>query len=70
MTAHWGIPDPAGALGTEAEVRLAFADALRTRSNRINVFVSLPIKSIDQLTLQGRLDEIGKTKDVPTKAAG
>lgn len=69
MTAHWGISDPAGAQGTEAEVRLAFADALRMLSNRINIFVSLPMKSIDQLTLQRRLDEIGKTKDAPTKAA-
>ena len=63
MTAHWGLPDPAAAAGTEAEIRLAFADALRMLSNRINIFVSLPIKSLDSLTLQKRLDEIGKTKD-------
>ena len=47
MTAHWGLPDPAAAAGTEAEIRLAFADALRMLSNRINIFVSLPIKSLD-----------------------
>ena len=41
MTAHWGIPDPALATGTEAEVRLAFADALRMLTNRIAIFVSL-----------------------------
>jgi protein-tyrosine-phosphatase len=63
MTAHWGIPDPAAATGNEAEVRLAFADALRMLTNRINIFVSLPLKSLDQLTLQKRLENIGKIKD-------
>jgi len=63
MTAHWGIPDPAEATGSEAEIRLAFADALRMLNNRINIFVSLPIRSLDQLALQKRLDAIGKTKD-------
>ncbi len=63
MTAHWGIPDPAAAAGNEAEVRLAFADALRMLTNRINIFVSLPLKSLDQLTLQKRLEGIGKIKD-------
>jgi arsenate reductase (thioredoxin) len=63
MTAHWGIPDPAEATGTEAEVRLAFADALRMLTNRINIFISLPMRSLDQLTLQKRLDAIGKTND-------
>jgi arsenate reductase (thioredoxin) len=62
MTAHWGVPDPAEATGTEAEVRLAFAETLRMLTNRINIFVSLPIKSLDQLTLQKQLDTIGKTK--------
>ena len=63
MTAHWGIPDPAAATGKEAEVRLAFADALRMLTNRINIFVSLPLKSLDQLALQKRLENIGKIKD-------
>jgi arsenate reductase (thioredoxin) len=71
MTAHWGIPDPAAATGTEAEVRLAFADALRMLTNRINIFISLPLRSLDQLTLRKQLDAIGKTKDagVPPVAA-
>ena len=64
MTAHWGIPDPAEATGTEAEVRFAFADALRMLTNRINIFVALPIRSLDQLALQRQLDAIGKTTDV------
>jgi arsenate reductase (thioredoxin) len=68
MTAHWGVPDPAEATGTEAEVRFAFADVLRMLTNRINIFVSLPIRSLDQLALQKQLDAIGKTKDVPAKS--
>jgi len=60
MTAHWGIPDPAGVEGTEAERRLAFADTLRMLTNRIAIFVNLPIHSLDRLTLQKRLTEIGR----------
>lgn len=73
MTAHWGLPDPASTIGTEAEMRFAFADALRMVTNRINIFVSLPMRSLDALTLQKQLDAIGKTKDAnsdPDKAAG
>jgi protein-tyrosine-phosphatase len=62
MTAHWGVPDPAAAIGNEAEIRLAFADAFRMLNNRISIFVSLPIRSLDKLTLQKQLDSIGKTK--------
>ena len=60
MTAHWGIPDPAAAEGTEAERRLAFAEAYRMLNNRISIFTALPLKSLDRLTLQGRLREIGR----------
>ncbi|MFZ1094833.1 MAG: arsenate reductase ArsC [Xanthobacteraceae bacterium] len=70
MTAHWGLPDPAAATGNEAEIRLAFADSMRMLTNRINIFVSLPIKSLDLLSLQKQLDAIGKTKDLDAKAAG
>ena len=63
MTAHWGIPDPAAATGNEAEVRLAFADAFRMLNNRISIFVSLPIASLDKLALQQQLDAIGKSKN-------
>jgi arsenate reductase len=63
MTAHWGIPDPAAVAGTEVEQRLAFADALRMLTNRINIFVSLPLKKLSSLALQKQLDAIGKTKD-------
>jgi protein-tyrosine-phosphatase len=63
MTAHWGVPDPAAATGSEAEVRLAFADAFRMLSNRISIFVNLPLRSLDRLSLQRQLDSIGQSKD-------
>jgi arsenate reductase (thioredoxin) len=69
MTAHWGVPDPAAAEGNEAEKRFAFADALRMLTNRINIFVSLPLESLDRLTLQRRLEAIGKTKDAGEEPA-
>jgi hypothetical protein len=59
MTAHWGVPDPAAAEGTEAERHFAFADAYRMLNNRISIFTSLPLRALDRLTLQKRLDEIG-----------
>ncbi len=68
MTAHWGIPDPAQATGTEAEVRLAFADALRMLTNRINIFISLPLRSLDLLALQKQLDAIGKMVESPAQS--
>ncbi len=61
MTAHWGVPDPAAATGTEAEVALAFAEAYRMLRNRIMVFVNLPMATIDRMTLKSRMDEIGTT---------
>ncbi len=62
MTAHWGIPDPAAVEGTEVEKRLAFADALRMLTNRINIFVALPLRALSALTLQKQLDAIGKIR--------
>jgi len=60
MTAHWGVPDPAEAKGTAAEIALAFKDAYRMLNQRIRIFTSLPLRSLDQLTLQRKLREIGK----------
>lgn len=68
MTAHWGIPDPAAAEGNDAEIALAFADAFRVLNNRISLFTSLPITSLDKLSLQKRLNEIGKTAGQPAPA--
>ncbi len=59
MTAHWGIPDPVAATGSEAEIALAFADAFRCLKNRVSIFTALPIRSLDKLSLQNRLNEIG-----------
>ena len=60
MTAHWGVPDPAEATGTDAEIALAFKDTYRMLHQRIAIFTALPIRSLDQLSLQRRLDEIGQ----------
>ena len=59
MTAHWGVPDPAAATGSEAEIAATFADAYRMLNNRISIFVNLPFASLDRLALQKQLDEIG-----------
>jgi len=64
MLAHWSIPDPAKAAGNDVERRLAFADTYRMLNNRISIFVNLPIASLDRLSLQKRLDEIGLTNDL------
>ena len=68
MTAHWGIPDPAQAQGSEAEIALAFKDAYRMLHQRIGVFIALPIRSLDQLSLQHHLKEIGKMEGATAKA--
>lgn len=61
LTAHWGVPDPAEAQGNAAEIALAFKDAYRMLHQRIGIFISLPLRSLDQLTLQNKLKEIGRT---------
>jgi protein-tyrosine-phosphatase len=68
MTAHWGIPDPAEAKGTPAEIAFAFKDAYRMLSRRIDIFVALPIASLDRLTLQARLRDIGRIAGATAKA--
>lgn len=60
MTAHWGLPDPAAAQGADIEIARAFADAYGRLSNRISVFVALPFEGLDRLSLQRRLDTIGR----------
>jgi len=68
MTAHWGVPDPAEASGTPAEVGLAFKDAYRMLHQRIAIFAALPLRSLDQLSLQTKLREIGRMADATAKA--
>lgn len=61
MTAHWGIPDPAAFVGSIEDRRRAFRRALSELENRIRLFVNLPHASLDRMSLQQRLTEIGKT---------
>ena len=61
VTAHWGLPDPALATGNDAEIGLAFADCYRMLNNRLTIFASLPLAKLDKLSLQKRLDDIGRT---------
>ena len=60
MTAHWGLPDPAAVEGTEVEIALAFADTYRMLSNRIGAFANLKHAALDRMSLQNRMNEIGK----------
>ena len=62
MSAHWGLPDPSRVEGSEAERAYAFADTHRMLYQRIGIFTNLPLKSLDKLSLQKRLDDIGRTK--------
>ena len=68
ITAHWGIPDPAAANGTEAEIALAFKDAYRMLNRRIDLFLALPIQKLDRLVLTTRLKEIGRCEGATEKA--
>ena len=61
MTAHWGVPDPAAVEGTDTEKWVAFRDTFTRLDNRIKIFTSLPIASLDRIKLKERLDAIGKT---------
>ena len=69
MTAHWGLPDPAAATGTPAEIALAFKDTYRMLNQRISIFTALPIKKLDQFSLQNRLREIGRMQGATGRVA-
>jgi len=68
MTAHWGIEDPATATGNEAEIAFAFKEAYRLLYQRITIFASLPIASLDRLALRSKLREIGRMEGATAKA--
>jgi arsenate reductase (thioredoxin) len=68
MTAHWGIPDSAEAKGNAAEMALAFKDAFRMLDRRIGISTALPLRALDQLSLQRKLREIGQMNAEATKA--
>ena len=59
MTAHWGVPDPAAARGSEAEVERAFREAFFILDRRISLFLCLPLKTLDNLALRKELDSFG-----------
>ena len=61
MSAHWGIPDPAAVEGDDETKRRAFRDAFSRLQRRISLLVNLPVQSLDKLSLQKQLAEIGKT---------
>ena len=60
MTAHWGIPDPAAAKGTQEEIEQAFSRAFVTLDRRISLFLCLPLATLDTFALQREIDNIGK----------
>jgi arsenate reductase (thioredoxin) len=62
MTAHWGQPDPAAVEGTDLDKMNAFREAFRMLERRIDMFTSLPIASLDQLSLGNKVREIGKSQ--------
>ncbi|ANY81552.1 ArsR family transcriptional regulator [Microvirga ossetica] len=59
--AHWGVPDPKAATGTEAEIAVAFDEAYRMLRRRIELLLAIPIGSIDRLALEESLREIGRS---------
>ncbi|MGH9530343.1 MAG: arsenate reductase ArsC [Terriglobales bacterium] len=60
LTAHWGVPDPAAVKGTEAEIERVYRDAFMILERRISLFLSLPLASIDKLTLKNEVEKIGR----------
>jgi arsenate reductase len=63
MTAHWGLPDPAAATGEPWEIDRAFSDTFRMLRRRIEILLALPLASLDRLTVQRKVNEIGGTVD-------
>jgi len=65
VTAHWGVPDPAAAEGTEEERMAAFRDAYLRLEARIKLFMVLPLDKLDRLALKRQADEIGRVAPSP-----
>ncbi len=65
VTAHWGLPDPAAAEGSDAEKKLAFASVYRELVARIETLVALPVEQLDRLTLESRLRALGQESARP-----
>jgi len=62
MTAHWGVEDPAAVEGPDVDKWLAFRQAFSQLENRIKIFTSLPLATLDRAKLKERLDAIGKAR--------
>jgi arsenate reductase len=60
ITAHWGFPDPAAVKGTDDEKRAAFALTLRQMRNRVQLFISLPLETLDSLAIENKMRDLGK----------
>lgn len=60
ITAHWGLPDPAKAMGTDAEKALAFREVYSMLHRRLSAFAALPLATLDRISLQQRLDALGQ----------
>ncbi len=60
VTAHWGQPDPAAVEGTDIDKAKAFREAFRTLGRRIDLFLALPLATLDRLALGARVRNIGQ----------
>ncbi|MGZ7053853.1 MAG: arsenate reductase ArsC [Candidatus Angelobacter sp.] len=60
LTAHWGVPDPAAVQGTSEQLEKAFREAFFLLDRRISLFLSLPLSTLDRLSLKKELDNLGK----------
>ena len=62
MTAHWGVPDPAAARGSDAQMRNVFAKTRQVLAHRIRLLTSLPLEKLDRQSIQKKLQEAGRSK--------
>jgi arsenate reductase len=60
VTAHWGFPDPAAVEGSDAAKRAAFAQTLRQIRHRVQLFMSLPLETLDRMAIENRMKAIGR----------
>ena len=60
VTAHWGFPDPAAVEGSDEVKRAAFALAMRQIRNRVQLFLSLPLETLDRMAIESRMRDLGK----------
>jgi arsenate reductase len=60
VTAHWGFPDPAAVKGTDEQKRAAFAQTLRQMRHRVQLFLSLPLETLDRMAIENKMRAIGK----------